>query len=452
MGAGVCVGRGGARGERRHRLLSRGFGDGSVGARRFAVMLAIIATAALAGRAVYVVMVAQDQTTSYDEVYYRGEASNIADGRGFELPRLAVLALGSGEHPPATAAMLVPAEWLSDDNELALRLTVALAGVGVVVLIGLIGREIAGPRAGLVAAGVAAVYPNLWMNDGLLMPETFATLGTALAILFTYRVIRQPTWANAAGGGAGCAIAMLSRAEFALLIPLLVVPVMSMVKRLTRPRRVELAAVFVFTAALAVAPWEGYLLSRYERPAFLSYGEGGVLAGANCAPTYSGSLIGLWVGLCKPHAKAHEASLIADEKRRVGLHYVSHHLGRLPVVMTARIARTWSIYRPFQMAKFSEAEGRPRWASFAGLGTYWVLVGFMIAGAVTLRHQRITVMPLLAPVVIVTLVAAAFYGLVRFRAPAEVSIVVLAAVAFDSALARIRSRRHPLTSSAVSDT
>ena len=70
-------------------------------------------------------MVAQDQTTSYDEVYYRGEASNIADGRGFELPHLAVLALGSGEHPPLTAVMLVPAAWLSDDNELALRFSSA---------------------------------------------------------------------------------------------------------------------------------------------------------------------------------------------------------------------------------------------------------------------------------------------------------------------------------------
>jgi 4-amino-4-deoxy-L-arabinose transferase-like glycosyltransferase len=450
MRADVRAGRGGAGGQRLNRLLRRSSGESSVGARRFAVLLALIATAALAGRAVYVVVVAQEQTASYDEVYYRGEASNIADGRGFDLPHLAVLGLGSGEHPPATAVMLVPASWLSNDNELALRLTVALSGVGVVVLIGLIGREVAGPRVGLVAAGVAAIYPNLWMNDGLIMSEAFATLGTAAAILFTYRLIRRPTWVNAAGAGAGCAVAMLSRTELALLIPLLVVPATLMVKGLTGRRRVELAAVFVFTAALAVTPWEAYLLSRYERPVFLSYGAGGVLAGANCEPTYSGSLIGLWIGLCKPQTKAHDASVIAEEKRRAGLHYVSHHLNRLPLVVTARIARTWSIYRPFQMAKFSEAEGRPRWASFAGFGTYWVLVAFTIAGAVTLRRRRITLIPLLAPVVIVTLVAAAFYGLVRFRAPAEVSIVVLAAVAVDTALARFRSRpRAPSASSAT---
>ena len=427
------------RSERLERLLSGAFGNSTVSARRFAVCLAIIATAAFAGRAVYVLMVAQDQTTSYDEVYYRGEASNIADGRGFELPHLAVLALGSGEHPPLTAVMLVPAAWLSDDNELALRLTVALAGIGVVVLIGLIGREAAGPRAGLVAAGVAAVYPNLWMNDGLLMPEALATLATAAAILFTYRLIRHPTWMNAAGAGAVCAVAMLSRAELALLVPLLVVPTALMIKGLTRARRVGIVAVFVITAGLAVAPWEAYLLSRYERPVFLSYGGGGALAGANCEATYSGPLIGSWVGLCKPNTKAQEASLVADEKRSAALRYMSDHLDRLPLVITARVARTWSVYRPFQMAKFSEAEGRPRWASFAGFGTYCVLVGFTIAGAVTMRRRRIALVPLLAPVAIVTLVAAGFYGLVRFRAPAEVSIVVLAAVAFDNALARIGS-------------
>jgi hypothetical protein len=65
-----------------------------------------------------------------------------------------------------------------------------------------------------------------------------------------------------------------------------------------------------------------------------------------------------------------------------------------------------------------------------------VLVGFAIAGVVILRRRKVALIPLLAPVVIVTIVAAAFYGLVRFRAPAEVSIVVLAAVALDALWAK----------------
>ena len=46
---------------------------------------------------------------------------------------------------------------------------------------------------------------------------------------------------------------------------------------------------------------------------------------------------------------------------------------------------------------------------------------------VVLRRRRIRQWFLLVPVGVVTAVAALFYGTVRFRAPAEVALVVLAA-------------------------
>ena len=87
---------------------------------------------------------------------------------------------------------------------LAQRLTMTVFGAGVVLVIGLLGRAVAGDRAGLVAAGIAAVYPNLWINDGLVMSETLATLAVALAILLTYRFIRAPRWSTAAWVGVAC--------------------------------------------------------------------------------------------------------------------------------------------------------------------------------------------------------------------------------------------------------
>jgi hypothetical protein len=66
---------------------------------------------------------------------------------------------------------------------------------------------------------------------------------------------------------------------------------------------------------------------------------------------------------------------------------------------------------------------------------FWVLAAIAIGGAVVLRRGRVSLIPVLAPIAVVTLNAAAFYGLVRFRAPAEASIVVLAAVGLDGALA-----------------
>jgi hypothetical protein len=58
------------------------------------------------------------------------------------------------------------------------------------------------------------------------------------------------------------------------------------------------------------------------------------------------------------------------------------------------------------------------------------------------RHE--VVLPLLAPIVVVTVVAAALYGLMRFRAPAEVSIVALAAVGIDR-LVPVRRRLDALS-------
>ena len=49
-----------------------------------------------------------------------------------------------------------------------------MIGTGTVVLVGAArrGRVGARERVGLIAAGLAAVYPMLWLPDGALMGET----------------------------------------------------------------------------------------------------------------------------------------------------------------------------------------------------------------------------------------------------------------------------------------
>lgn len=50
------------------------------------------------------------------------------------------------------------------------------------VVIGLLARSLVGPTAGLVAAAVAALNPNLWMNDALVMSESLSALLIALLL------------------------------------------------------------------------------------------------------------------------------------------------------------------------------------------------------------------------------------------------------------------------------
>ena len=74
----------------------------------------------------------------------------------------------------------------------------------------------------MVAGGFAAVYPYLWVNDGLLFSETVAITCVLLALLAAcWCRQRVSPWRFAVLGGV-CALAALTRAELLLLAPLLV--------------------------------------------------------------------------------------------------------------------------------------------------------------------------------------------------------------------------------------
>jgi len=409
--------------------------------RQFLWALAGIVGAAFAWRTFYVATVTSHETGFYDRNYYTVAAEQLAHGDGFKVPLLfGQKRYEDAEHPPMTVLLLAPVARLTGDSEVAMRLAVALAGVGVVALVGLIGREVAGERVGLLAAGIAAVYPNLWANDGLIMSETFATLFTATAVLFTYRLVRTKAVPDAAAAGAACGLAMLSRSELALLVPVLVLPTAALVHGVPLRRRLSFAGATLLAVALTVGPWIGYNASRFEATVVLSTGDGGAVLGANCDDTYAGERLGFWNGYCAT-GDVKERSLDAEQKRQRAFDYIGDHLDRLPVVVAARVGRAWNVYRPFQMATIARSEGRPRWVSLTGLWMYWALMPCAAAGVVALRRGKVAVLPIVTPAVIVVVVSATIYGLVRFRSPAEPCIVVLAAVSIDTLLDRSTSIR-----------
>ncbi|MFP3901733.1 MAG: glycosyltransferase family 39 protein [Acidimicrobiia bacterium] len=417
--------------------------------------LLLVALLAFAGRALYVVTVLQHEqfpdtaqhhiglARSFDELYYVGGAEALARGDGFRFPLLAPVA-EQAPHPPLTSVALAPVAALTD-HELPMRLLVAAVGALVVLLAGLVALAVAGPGPAYVAAGVAALYPNLWMNDGLLMSETFAAAGTAGALFCSYRWIatRQWGWAGAAGGA--CALAALSRAELALLVPVMVLPLILTARSVPRWQRVRQAAVASAAAVVVVSPWVIYNLNRFEEPVLLSHADGDVLVGANCDATYSGSWLGFHHGSCGELVDSDDLpldrSVRAAHKREAALRYIGDNLDRVPVVVTARVGRMWGVYGQGQMARIAQAEGRPVAASIAGLGMFWALVPVAIVGFRSLWRRGVNTLPLLAPFAVVTLNAALFFGLTRHRIGAEVPLVVLAAVGLTRLGDALRRRR-----------
>jgi 4-amino-4-deoxy-L-arabinose transferase-like glycosyltransferase len=267
----------------------------------------------------------------------------------------------------------------------------------------------------------------MWIPNGIVMSETVSMLFMVLILLLAYRFMDSPGIVNGALLGIGCGLEMLTRAELVLLLPLLVLPAGLGLKTVPWRRRFVLTATSLLAALLVVSPWVGRNLASFKDPTFLSTGEGPVVLGANCPQTYYGPSLGSWSLQCSiavPPAK--DQSVESARQFDAGIHYLDQHSGRLPIVVAARVGRVWDLYEPIQMADRDVNEGRPVPASLAGLFCYYLLLPFALAGAFVLRRRSVKVWPLLVVAVAVTLIAATSYGLVRFRAEFEVSLVVLA--------------------------
>ena len=406
----------------------------------FRARVALIAAAGLALRLAYVFGPARNVKGIGDWYFFHWGANLIAKGHWFVEPfektfhgRL----VPSAGHPPLWELLLSGESWLGGTSYLAHRALGCVLGALTIVLIALLGRRVAGPRVGLVAAAIAAVYPVMIAADGSLMSEGLYTTLIAAALLLALRLRERGDARSAAALGAVVALAALTRSEALLLVPLLVLPV-----ALTRPAgRWRLAGVALVVTALLIAPWSIRNWAEFDRPVLISTNDGTLLAGANCGLTYHGQDLGFWNIKCiSERSIANEARQEA-RWRSEGASYVSDHAGRLPIVLAARLLRTWDVYQPRRMVTF--AEGRWVRAEQAGVVAYFVLLPFAFAGGWLIRRRRGEVMVLLVPVALVCVLSLVGYGIPRFRAPAEVTIVVLAAVALTHLLERRRPSAAP---------
>ena len=88
-------------------------------------------------------------------------------------------------------------------------------------------------------------------------------------------------------------------------------------------------------------------------------------------------------------------------------------------------------------------EGRPREVSLAVVWCWWASVVLAVPGVLILRRRRVPVWPLLAFAANVVVVVAFTFGQPRYRAPVDVAVTVLAAVALSVLLRRRRVPTRP---------
>lgn len=375
-----------------------------------------------------------------DNYYYHAQANLLAGGRGFLNP----FALLEGQkasaafHPPLYSLYLGAWSLLGADTPLWHRLASGLISATAVIPVALTVARLAGARAGAMAGLTTAVYPAMWMNDGLILSESLYIPLTASAIWQSYRVIDQPGASRMVGLSAVLSAMAMTRPESFLLFFALLAPLAWRLSAVAARDRIRMAAVAAAAAVGILAPWVVRNLAVFEQPTFLSAGHGFVFELANCDTAYSGPFIGYWSADCasEPWGEGDVSAVNADKFDRA-LGYIGDHLDRQPLVAAARAGRLFGLFRPFQNADFDVFfERRIGLHVRAGLWSHWALSLLAIGGALALLRRRLPVWPPAAIIGIAALTAAATFGITRYRAGADTAIVVLAGVALGVLLDR----------------
>ena len=220
--------------------------------KQFGMALVAIALVGLAIRIGAAIWYDRNTLVHGDAFWYTNVGQHLAEGKGFIQP------LGeysfhrripSAAHPPAYAVYLSLISHV-DTTSMTWRLWSTLPGVGTVVLLGVLGRDLASDRAGLLAAALGTVFLDLVVQDVLLWSEGMFAFTIVLTVWLAYRYVRAPsTHAPALLGGA-IALAALHGAEGVLLLVILLLPLAlraraiplapsARVRRDRRPRRAD---------------------------------------------------------------------------------------------------------------------------------------------------------------------------------------------------------------------
>ncbi len=434
---------------------------GSRAISRFGFQLGLIVVAAAIVRVLVVVLVDPQVPRLGDASAYHLLANHLADGRGyirpFDFTKFHLL-VPTAEYPPLHPFVVSIFARLGARSVEAQRLGLTVIGSATVALIGLVGRQIAGTRVGLIAAGLAALSPMMFLPEATLMSEAIFVFLVTLALFLAGLIRATPRLLAFALLGLVLGLAVLTRAEAAVLTVLLVVPLAVAATGVSVRRKLALGAVALAMVGVVVVPWTVRNQTTFHSFVAVSNNLGTALAGANCELTYHGPALGSWrstfgsddasSGQCftgfngsQPHFNEATAAAAA---RKQGLDFARDHAGDLPKVAATRLLRSAGLFRPSQQIQLEALEGRPIAWDRAGTYLDWTLYPFAILGLFLLLRRRLGAWPLAAAVISVLVSTLVTYGNQRFRIGAEPTILIGAAAGI-VALSGRRRKEQPAT-------
>lgn len=418
-------------------------------------LLIIISVLARVAAALYM----GDQVTElpgiFDQISYHALAGRVLGGHGFSFGQ---------DWWPITRANSPTAHWsflytfylcavysVFGPHPLAARILQAVV-VGILqpYLTYLLGRQIFSAAAGLIGAGLSAVYIYFIYYSGALMTEPFYITAILGSLYLAIRITGQPAEMNVqraillSSFGLVLGSAVLLRQLFLLFIPFLLV---WMIWRSQKQHRLRLTlhlALPIMILAGMILPFTVYNYNRFGRLVLLNTNAGYAFFWGN-HPIYGTKFLGIL-----PREMGSYEALIPEELRGLdeaalekalmlrGLQFIREDPARFLILSLSRIP----VYFQFWPSRESGLI-----SNISRVGSFGILWPFMLYGLVRIFLDGYTAKRK-HPVWVLALFAGVYSGihllswaLIRYRLPVDAVLLVFAAYAFADVSRRFRWAR-----------
>ena len=377
----------------------------------------------------------QHKPLTHDEREYLALARSLTLGKGLtydqppdssDTPRF-----GRAPGYPVFLALVGAGVGEFDATPPQVKAAQSIVGAIGIWLIAAIARRAAGPRAGVVAAFIAAVYPPLvWICAYVFSEAFFSTVALAAVVLLNSSLDRASTQAaktkrsaltGAAIAGITTGAAMLVRPAMAFFVPIACI-------WLAARRQMVLAVALALGALTVVGPWTVRNVRVYHRLVFIA-SEGGVTfwTGNHPRATGEGDMA------ANPDIKVSEIAFrrshpgLSQEELeplyyRDALSYISSHPGwwlglllKKTFYTVVPVGRSYALHSPLYRT--------------SSIASYLIVLPFGVLGALLWRrrpHPPESLFPLAWSAVIVCIL---FFPQERFRIPViDPTLIICAGV------------------------
>jgi 4-amino-4-deoxy-L-arabinose transferase-like glycosyltransferase len=432
---------------------------------------------------VVALVAAADARPVLDEQLYLQRAVGLLEGQGFlgswqswvrhpDGTMMAALPQYPGSYqPPLYTVFLAAVLGVSGHSATAVKLAQILLSTLTAGLVFLLGTAWLGPRRGLVAGTLCALYPTLIAFSHYLWSETLFVFLLTLAFWLVTRTRELPTWGEALAAGLVLGLGILTRGMLLLFVPVIVAWLAWIHRERGRDAFVRAAAVALVAAAV-VLPWtvrsstmHGGLVVVDTNGSFNVWRGNTPDAYSDRSDPVGGTYARPFDGLpLMPVARQNQRRLVETVRQETGedrptdltvartasrlaradvLSAPGTFLARIPTKLVDLWNPTSFLLRHFRIGAYPGASpGVEAAVSWAAILSYLGVAGFGIAGAFLLRGDpRIRLVLLL--ILFVTALHGATFGLTRFRLPVMPFAMLMAAHAIVLAFDRGRARPGP---------